>query len=193
MIPLLGNTTRTTGSQHAGSRLHLGPSHILKMSRRKEEERKGRRIEKQNEKTMGRRTRRKRTADYQEPRLTYPIQTQTMQDCPVTTRGSVPWGSKASEAATDVEWLSCQALQSSPRLTRLSWWERLTVTTSVRTEGLATLWRPAAADLSQLPGPAEEIEEELEVHFVQRIPLMQSSNWQILKISSSSVESLTLM
>ena len=131
--------------------------------------------------------------DCQEPRCIYLTQIRLVHGGPrVTTPGSVPWGFKASEAATDVEWLSCQAPQSSPRLTRLSWWERLTVTTSVKTSGLATLWRHAAADRNQLRGPADEIEEELAVHFVQRIPLMQSSNWQNLMILSLSVESLTL-
>ena len=42
---------------------------------------------------------------------------------------------------------SSQAPQWTPLLTRMCWWEQLTVTTSVKTDTLAMCWRPAAADL----------------------------------------------
>ena len=42
---------------------------------------------------------------------------------------------------------SSQAQQLTLLRTRLCWWEQLTVTTSVKTDTLATCWRPAAADL----------------------------------------------
>ena len=42
---------------------------------------------------------------------------------------------------------SSQAPQLTPPMTRMCWWEQLTVTTSVKTDTLAMCWRPAAADL----------------------------------------------